>query len=287
MSEEPGEDLGETPKLPEGSGGAKLTRAALDVLSGAIPFIGGAISAVSGAWSEREQDRINKIIELWLQMLKDELREKEKTIAEMLTRIDLNDEKVNERIQSPEYQSLLKKTFREWGAAESEEKRVYVRNILSNAAATSIVSDDVATSIVSDDVVRLFIDWIRIYSNLHFKVMSVIYNNDGITRRQMWSNMGKPVVREDSADADLFKLVIHDLSTGHIIRQHREVDYYGNFVPKTSQRSSSSSKGPKPLKSAFDSNDQYELTGLGKQFIHYAMNELAPRITFSNQDPSK
>ena len=36
--------------------------------------------------------------------------------------------------------------------------------------------------------------------------------------------------------------------------------------------------------SAFDRVEQYELTELGKQSVHYAMNELAPRLTFSEGD---
>jgi len=41
-------------------------------------------------------------------------------------------------------------------------------------------------------------------------------------------------------------------------------------------------------KSAFDRNERYELTELGRQFVHYAMNELAPRLTFDEGDePSK
>jgi hypothetical protein len=34
------------------------------------------------------------------------------------------------------------------------------------------------------------------------------------------------------------------------------------------------------MKSAFDGDEQYILTELGKQLVHYAMNELAPRIEF-------
>ncbi|UQY80227.1 hypothetical protein HAV_00417 [Candidatus Hepatincola sp. Av] len=40
----------------------------------------------------------------------------------------------------------------------------------------------------------------------------------------IWQNLGKKEVREDSADADLFKLIIRDLSTGGIIRQYRPTD---------------------------------------------------------------
>ena len=106
-------------------------------------------------------------------MLADEIKEKEATIIEIMARVDLQDEKVAERLESKEFQSLIKKTFREWSGAESEDKRKLIRNILANAASTDISSDD---------VVRLFIDWINMYSELHFHVISAIYNTNGISR---------------------------------------------------------------------------------------------------------
>ena len=157
----------------------------------------------------------------------------------------------------------MKKGFREWAGAESESKRVMIRNILSNAAATSLTSDD---------VVKLFLDWLNDYSELHFKVVGVIYNQKGITRGGIWYKIGKSRVREDSADADLYKLLIRDLSTGGIIRQHVERDSVGRPLPKPRKP-----KGSGPV-SAFDNVEEYELTELGEQFVHYAMNELVPRI---------
>lgn len=248
----------------------KIAKGVFQTVGGAIPLVGGLVSAAASAWSENEQDHINRIFEHWIQMLKDELREKEITIIEVMARIDLLNEKVSKRVESKEYQSLIRKTFREWSGIEDEEKRVYVRNILANAASADISSDD---------VVRLFIDWISQYSVLHFQVIRAIYNNDGITRGEIWEKIGKGQVREDSADADLYKLLFRDLSTGGIVRQHREKDYYGNFVAKKTVRSRGS--GAKQMKSAFDSIEKYELTELGTQFIHYAMTDLPLKIEYS------
>jgi hypothetical protein len=250
----------------------KVIRAGLQVVGGAVPFAGGFLSAAAGAWSEYEQEKANKFFTHWLKMLQDEIREKEKTILEIMARLDLRDEKTTKRIESKEYQSLLKKTFREWSGAESEEKRAYIRNILANAAATTMTSDE---------VVRLFIDWLATYSELHFKVIAVVYQNssDGISRGAVWTALGKAEVPENSADADLFKLLFRDLSTGGVIRQHREVDYYGNFIPKTPQRRPKGS-GPKPIVSAFDEDELYELTELGKQFVHDAMTDLPLKIEY-------
>lgn len=259
--------------LPESGKGGKVGRGGLQV-AGSIPGVGGIFSAIAGAWSEREQERVNKFFEHWIRMLHDELKEKEATIIEIMARIDLQDDQIATRVESKEYQSLLKKTFREWSSAESEEKRVYIRNILSNAAACAVSSDD---------VVRLFIDWINQYSELHFQVMAAIYNSNGISRGAIWRKLSRPQVREDSADADLYKLLFRDLSMGSIVRQHREKDAYGNFYTKNPAKRTASRGGPKQMKSAFDEEELYELTDLGQQFIHYAMTDLPVRIEY--QDP--
>src|SRR5207302_1338746 len=91
------------------------------------------------------------------------------------------------------------------------------------------------------------------------------------------ARLGKKRVAEDSADADVFKLLIRDLSTGGVIRQHRETDYQGNFVKKAPAKKAYASG---TLKSAFDDDEQYELTRVGQQFVHYAMTDLPPKIQF-------
>jgi hypothetical protein len=244
--------------------GPKIARFVLAVLGG-IPVAGGVFGGASGAWSEAEQDFFNKVAANWFRLQQDEIREIGITIAEILSRLDLNDEEIRKRLESPEYLALLKKCFRDWSAAESEAKRILVRNLLTNAAVNKICGDD---------VLRMFIQWINDYSEMHFKVIRWIYKNPGCTRQAIWMGVHGAQVREDSAEADMFKLLIRDLSTGSVIRQHREKDYYGNFVKKTPRRGSSS----QTMKSAFDDEDEYELTELGKQFVRYTMDEVMPRI---------
>lgn len=274
VDEDQEHDHRDDPKLPDGPKSAKIARGALQAIGGAVPFAGGIFSAIAGAWSESEQEKVNRFFEQWVRMLQDEIKEKERTILEIMARLDLQNEEIAKRVESKEFQSLLKKTFRDWAGAESEEKRVFIRNILSNAAAARFTSDD---------VVRLFIDWVEQYSEMHFQVIGGIYNSSGISRGAIWAKIGKGPVREDSADADLYKLLFRDLSTGGIIRQHREADYYGNFVPKQTQRRPKGS-GPNPPVSAFDTNEGYELTELGQQFVHYAMTDLPIRIEFQSGD---
>jgi hypothetical protein len=256
---------------PRGMRGGRAIRAVLNAASGAIPFVGGVLSAGSGAWSEREQEKVNSFFEHWLKMLEQEMAEKAQTILEIMARLDLNDEKTAERVASAEYQSLIRKAFREWAGAESEEKRKLVRNILANAAATSITSDD---------VVRMFLQWINTYTELHFTVIGSIYNDPGVTRARIWEKVGKEEVREDSAEADLFELLIRDLSTGSIIRQHREKDYAGNFLRKQAQRHRKGAPVLTVVESAFEDTKGYELTELGQRFVHYAMTDIPLKIEF-------
>lgn len=261
------------PEAPKKGRAGKYSRAALQVAGGLVPFAGGVLSATAGAWSEREQEQANQFFEHWLRGIEDELREKETTLLEIMARLDLQDEKISERVKSNTYQSLVRKTFRDWAATESVKKREFVRNILTNAASSDRTSDD---------VIRMFLDWIDAYSEMHFQVIAAVYNSNGIGRGEIWQNIGRDHVREDSADADVYKLLIRDLSTGGIIRQHREVDYHGNFVPKARRKRSSG--GSRTIKSAFDNEDLYVLTELGEHFVHYAMTELPIRIEFQQEE---
>ncbi len=249
--------------------GPKLARFALSVLSGTIPYVGGLIGGASGAWSEKENERYQRILKAWLKLQEDEIKEIGQTLIEVMNRIDQQDEKVQQRIESPEYHKILKKCFRDWSAAESEEKRILVRNLLVNAASPGLTPDD---------VIRLFIEWIDRYSELHFKVVRAVYNHDGITRADIWDRMHGQDVTENSAEADLFKIIIHDLSVGHIIRQHREVDYHGNFVKQSTKRAPKGSGRSSTYTSAFDGEKQYELTELGQQFVHYTMQDVVKKI---------
>jgi hypothetical protein len=237
------------------------------------PFVGNFLSAAAGAWSKEEQEYVNNVFRQWLQMLQDELREKGAAIVDIMSRLNMKDDTTRARVESDEFQSILKKAFRGWSKIDSQSKREKIRNLLANAAASK-------TS--SDDVVKLFVDWINLYSDFHFEVIGEIYRNQNITRYQLWKNLGRPEVREDSADADLYKLLIRDLSTGSVIRQERATDGYGNFIKKTPSRRTGIPNDNR-TKSAFDDEEQYVLTGLGRQFVHYAMNELVPRIQFTQQ----
>jgi hypothetical protein len=270
----------ELPDDPHNSGGkrtGKIVRAGMDIAASAIPIFGGLLSAAASAWSEHEQDRFNEFMRAALKMVQEEMREKYRVIGDVMARLDFHDEQVRERVRSSDYQKLFKKALRNWAGTESLDKQKHVRNLLANAAAARIVSDDVVT---------LFLDWLHKYSELHFLVVAEIYQRPGVTRSDIWSNLGKPQVREDSAEADLFKLLIRDLSQGGVIRQHRETDYNGNYLRKVTARSKPG-HGSSTMKSAFDDTESYELTELGRQFIHYVMTDLPIKITYQPEDDSQ
>jgi hypothetical protein len=271
MTEKPDKDLD---KLVNGGAAPSALRFALNAISGLVPLGGGVISGASSAWSEQEQQKINSLIQSWLRLQEDEIKEIGQTMFEILARLDLNDEDTAKRMESPEYLSLVKKAFRDWSAAESEDKRKLIRNLLTNAAGTNITGDD---------IISMFLTWIDKYSEMHFNVIKAIYNNGGISRYQVWQEIDGREVTDNSAEADLFKFIFHELTTGYVIRQHREVNYAGQYIKRTPVRKSpGTSRGL--YVSPFEDGKQYELTGLGQQFVHYTMNEIIPRLTSSTED---
>ncbi len=237
---------------------------------GSVPIAGGAIAGIGSTWSENDQKRINGIFQAWMKIQEEDLENIGKTLSEVMVRIDLNEDKTIERLQSKEYLSIIKKCFRDWTASDSEYKRKLLRNLLCNAAESTISTDD---------IVKLFIEWIGKYTEIHLKVIGILYKNDGFSRGEIWDELYGVQVREDSSEADLFKLVIHELSVGHVIRQFRPTDYNGNYIKQQSRKKVANTRY---LQSAFEYDKPYVLTSLGKEFVHYTMNELVPKIEMKN-----
>jgi hypothetical protein len=231
-----------------------------------IPWVGGFLSASASASAEADQAKVNEVYRRWLEEHARKLQLLGKALSEMTLRIEGFGPEGQGRLDSEDYLSLIRQGFRTWDESATDEKRALVQALLTNAAGTTLCSDD---------VVRLFLDWIDRYHEIHFAVIREIYKNPGITRLGIWMNIyGRPE-RDDSAEADLYRLLIHDLSTGRVIRQHRPVNVHGQFLKKT--KSSSAPASP-VMKSAFDNTEGYELSELGKQFVHYTMSEIVPRI---------
>lgn len=262
----------DNPNEPTDKFSHDVVKTSLNILSGVIPIAGGILSAISASWSEHNQEKMNEFLKYRQLMLENELKEQWKIIEQFILKIDSLKVDVSERIKSTEFQSLVQRCLNNWSGINSKSKKEYLKNILVNAAATTISSDD---------VIRLFIDWLNQYSDLHFQVIACIYKNPtGISRGHIWHNIGQSAVREDSAEADLYKRLVRDLSTGGIIRQYRATDYNGNYVTKKKSKSPYSSG---TLESAFEITKQYVLTELGQQFVHYTMNELSVKIGYQTE----
>ncbi len=240
-----------------------------------IPWVGGLIGASANLYGEHDQEKVNRLQRAWLETHGERLRDVADAIDDVTTRLDQFGEEVQQRIESEEYLSLVRKAFRVWDEADTKEKRRLIQKLLAHAGSSRITSDD---------VVRLFVEWIERYHEAHFAVIREVFRHPGSTRSDIWEAIHGDQPREDSAEADLFKLLIHDLTTGRVIRQHRPTNYHGQFLRKA--RTGPRTPAPSVMKSAFDGADPYELTELGKQFVHYTMNEIVPRMGEGPVNPS-
>lgn len=235
---------------------------------GSIPWVGGFLSAAADYKVEEGSLKQDSLQTQWLEEHQAKISALRDTLQEIQNRFESMGSAVDERIQSEEYLGLVRKAFRAWDEADTDEKRRYAANIVTNSAGTRVCSDD---------VVRLFLDWLELYHEAHFAVIREIFDNPGSTRFDIWSGIYGETPREDSAEADLFKLLMRDLSTGGVVRQARDVNESGQFVRKRPQRTRGSSS-PSTMESAFEDTKPYVLTELGKQFVHYTMNEVVTRI---------
>jgi gas vesicle protein len=239
---------------------------------GSIPWVGGFLSAAASLKTEESEREYNHLQTQWIKEHQNKIKNLSETVQDISQRLSNLGDEINERIQSEEYLSLVRQAFRAWDRANTDEKRKYFANIISNAAGTQLCSDD---------VIRLFIEWLDLYDEVHFAVIRSIYKNPGITRRGIWEEIRGEFPRDNSAEADLFKLIISDLNIGRVIRQERETNAYGQFLKHknshTGKRSSTST-----MESAFEDTKPYVLTELGKQFVHYTMNEVVTRLEEAN-----
>lgn len=243
----------------------KYTRVAMAALGG-IPWVGSVLSAAATLSAENEQGRTNQIMFLWVQEHEQKFKELGVTLNGIFERFSSFGDEVNARLESTEYLTLVRKTFRLWDQAETHEKKEMFKKLITNSGVITLAQDD---------LVRLFLEWIEKYHEFHFAVIREIYTTRGITRGGIWERIRGEEPREDSAEADLFKLLIRDLSTSGVIRQEKETNSLGQFVRKTRSKGTSRSS---VYESAFEDTKPYVLTELGAQFLHYVMEDIAPQI---------
>lgn len=234
---------------------------------GSIPWVGSLLSAAASVPGDEKSARADDLRTRWLEEHQRKLIQLQATLQYISGRFEALGPTIDERIQSPEYLALVRQGFRTWDRAESDEKRQYVGNLLTNAAGTGLTSDD---------VIRLFVSWLDLYHEAHFAVMREIFKEQGVTRFEIWSRIYGECPREDSAEADLYRLLIRDLSTGGVIRQPRDTTEEGQFLRRRPTRRRG--HAPTTMESAFEDTKPYVLTELGRQFVHYTMNEVVARL---------
>jgi len=235
---------------------------------GSIPWVGGFIAASASLSAEREQQSINDLQRLWLEEHRGKIEQLNATLADVFIRLENFGDEVSERIESPEYLALVRRAFRSWDEADTEDKRQMFQKLITNAGATKLCPDD---------LVRLFLHWIAQYHETHFLVIKEIYRNPNTTRGEIWDSIHGSRPREDSSEADLFRYLIRDLSTGGVIRQARETDMDGQFLKKD-PRAQSRQASSRVMESAFEDTKPYVLIELGKKFVHYVMDDVVPQI---------
>jgi len=233
-----------------------------------IPWVGGVLSAAETFRTEEGTTRLNHLQTLWLEEHQRKILLLGQTLQGIADRLNGLGDEIDERVQSEEYLALVRKAFRIWDEADTEEKRRLVANVLTNSASTRASSDD---------VIRLILDWIKSYNEVHFAVIREIFQNPASTRYDIWTGLYGDIPREDSSSADLYKFLIRELSTGGVIRQERSVNEVGQYIrkrPRNVRRIAASGL----LESAFEDTKPYILTSLGKEFVHYTMNEIVTRL---------
>ena len=244
----------------------KFTLAAL----GSIPWVGGFISALASMKTDEATIQTDSLQTQWLEEHQSKMEVLSATMQDIGQRFEAIGDEIDARLASDEYLDIVRKAFRTWDKADTEEKRRCIAHLVTNAAGNRLCSDD---------VVRLFVDWLDTYHESHLAVIREIYTNPGSTRFDIWSEIYGDLPREDSAEADLYKLLVRDLSTGGVIRQARDTNADGQFLRKRPARKLRSGPASSTVESAFEDGKQYVLTELGKQFVHYSMNEVVQRVT--------
>lgn len=245
----------------------RITEKFLGAALGALPWLGGVLAAAATIPGDESATEADDLRTAWLEEHQRKIEDLSKTLDDIGERFEKLGPSIDARIESPEYLGLVRQAFKAWERGGTEDKRRYVANLLTNAAGTRVCSDD---------VVRMFISWIELFHESHFAVIREVHHNPGSTRFDIWTQLYGPLPREDSAEADLYKLLHRDLSMGGVIRQARETNEIGQFVRKRPAHR----RGPAPvvMESAFEDSKAYTLTELGRQLVHYTMNEAVSRL---------
>lgn len=246
----------------------KYTRVGMAAL-GSIPWVGSMLSATATLSAENEQGKNNEIFFLWVKEHEIKIRELGLVLNDMFTKFESFGDRIQKRIESEEYLTLVRKAFKAWDRADTQDKRLLFKKIITNAGGMSLCPDD---------LIRLFIDWVDRYHEAHFLVIREIYDKKSITRGAIWDNINPTNTErppDNSPEAGLFGYLIRELTLGGVIHQEKNINSIGQFVK--SKRSLQKSKSD-TMESYFEDTKPIVLTELGKEFVHYVLDDLVPQL---------
>lgn len=235
-----------------------------------MPWLGQVLANTATSYDENEQGKAQGLFEEWNKVHKEKLDRLLTALDDMANRLDSVYDRYQNRIESDEYLGLVRCAFKSWDTSESIEKQQYVINLISNA---------VASHLCPDDQVRLFNDWLDKFHEIHFKVVQAIYQGNGITRLRIWLQISDVLPKEGTAEADLFKLVIDDLTTSGVIKQYHPTTYDSRIVRQANDGKAGESESSENAseESVFENTKPYQLTELGSQFVYYTMNQVVKK----------
>ena len=114
----------------------KYARVLLAALSG-LPWVGILLSMASTYTSETEAEQQSELHRLWIQEHEGKLQHLGETLTEIMGRFDDFGDELQERIQSEEYLGLVRRAFRSWDQADTQQKREFVKRLLATPEAPS------------------------------------------------------------------------------------------------------------------------------------------------------
>jgi hypothetical protein len=229
----------------------------------------GVVSMFTSVANDAEQDGRNKVMAACIRANRESVREREQTLTRVVLGVAHVREQFADRADDPRYQELVRRAFAGWAHGHGEEKREMIRRPLTHAAEAPVVDYD---------MFGLFFDWVSRYNELHFRVMRAMTRLHRPTRKAIWHAIGGRPIRDDSAEADVFKCLIADLSIGHVLRQAKEVNRAGQLVAPPPKKRTTKPGGPRVLVSATDDEKTYVLTNVGRAFVHHVMDEVVPKV---------
>lgn len=231
---------------------------------GSIPWVGGFIGAAASYKAEVTAVKDDRLQTQWLEEHARKIAELMRSLQDIVQWFERFDGRVDTRIQSEGYLGLVRCAFRVWDRADTTDKRACVSNLVSNAASAQLCSDE---------VLRRFVDWLDAFHEGHFAIIRQIHHNPGTTRLLIWDAVNGVLPPEDSAEAELYRLMMRDLSTGGVIVTQTSKPR-DNRLPAKVRRH----LGTVPAESAFDERQAYRLTALGRHFVHYTMTDAVARL---------